>query len=96
MGASLVHPQVDDHGKPVKIRKPSTPSPLEAWSNSQEIAAVVPGGAMPPALNGVPFEAWTDPPSTAQGWEALAEANQINEPTFDPPAGLAPAAGVVI
>lgn len=93
---ACVHPQRDDHGKQVVIQRPSTSTPLSAWRDSNAIAAVVPGGDMSPALNGVSFQAWADPPSCAEDWEALAQSSMVAEPPFNAPSGFAPAAGVVI
>lgn len=51
---------------------------------------------MPPALNGIAFQAWSDPPTDANGWEALAQRSLVAEPAFAAPKGLTAAAGVVI
>lgn len=51
---------------------------------------------MPPALNGIAFQAWSDPPTDADGWEALAQSALVAEPDFAAPKGLARAAGVVV
>lgn len=90
------HPKPDDHGKPFRLRSPSTPTPLHNWSSAHEAATVVPGGPMPPVLNGLAFARWTDAPRTHQGWEALASASPVSEPAFVPPTGLEPAAGAVV
>ncbi|QHE84732.1 NUDIX hydrolase [Hydrogenophaga sp. BPS33] len=95
-GVACVHPQLDDDGKQVTILRSSTPSSLSTWSDPDCSAAVIPDGDMPFVLNGVPFQTWKDPPSRAQDWEVLAQASTVDEPAFDPPEGLASAAGVVI
>lgn len=82
-----LHPCFDEHGDPVTIRVPSTPTALAAWLDPGAVATVVPGGPMPPALNGVPLADWTDAP---------AAAVTVAEPPFDCPAGLAAAAGAVV
>lgn len=93
---STLHPCPDDDGRSVLIRQPSTPTPLSSWSDPRELATVVPGGALPAALNGLPFAPWTGAPDTAQGWSACAMEVALDEPPFVLPAGLAAAAGAVI
>lgn len=82
------HPRRDDRGRPVAIRQPSIASPLEQWLDPVAIAIAVPGGPAPALLNGIAFA--SGPPAT--GGDDL---ECFDEPPFEPPAGLAPAAGVV-
>lgn len=77
------------------IRRPSAPTPLDAWSHPGEIATVVPGGAMPALLNGVAFTAWTGAPASEDGWSSCA-AKPVEEPPYHCPSGFKAAAGVVI
>ncbi|MCK9504762.1 MAG: NUDIX hydrolase [Porticoccaceae bacterium] len=91
----VFHPKPGEHGKPVKLSKPSTPTPLDAWADPNAFAQVVPQGPMPEHINGVPISSWTDAPTTNEGWEALVSNLNFEEPDFKPVAGLKPAAGVV-
>jgi ADP-ribose pyrophosphatase YjhB (NUDIX family) len=91
-----LHPKPDDDGKPFRLRSPSTPTPLHTWSSAHEAATVVPGGPMPPVLNGLAVERWTEAPRTHQGWEALAATSPVSEPPFDRPYGFKAAAGAVV
>jgi hypothetical protein len=52
------HPHPDEQGKPVLLKQPSTSTPLVAWSDPDCAATVIPGGDLPPALNGIAFQAW--------------------------------------
>lgn len=91
-----LHPFPDDHGRPVILRQPSTPTPLAAWNDARQIATVTPGGPLPAALNGIALAPWTDVPDSAPGWQACVPGNAIEEPPFQLPPGMAAAAGVVI
>jgi 8-oxo-dGTP pyrophosphatase MutT (NUDIX family) len=90
------HPQVDEHGKPMPIYEPHTPSSPEAWAHGDELAVVVPGGAVPAQLNGVPFAPWADAPTDEAAWEDVVGQADIEEPAFHCPKGLEPAAGLVL
>lgn len=92
----LLHPRRNDHGQAVLIRRPSTPTALEAWTDPTQTASVVPNGVLPGAINGVVLEPWNDPPTSPEGWEALARESKVAEPEFKVPDGLEPAAGAVI
>lgn len=92
----VVHPKPDDAGQSVIIRTPSKASPLKSWSEPNSKAVVVPGGRLPAALNGRALSPWATRPTSAIGWELLAEQGHVDEPTFDVPADLEPAAGVVV
>ena len=99
-GAPLVppktfHPQPDENGKPVVIKKPSTPTALGTWADPDALARVIPQGDLPPELSGTAFTPWTDAPTRPKGWETLAKAD-FNEPDFKIPAGYKRAAGVVL
>jgi len=93
-----LHPRLD-HGRKVQIHKPSLPSPMAAWADPAQVAAVVPDGPMPPMLNGVPFRPWTEVPVGTRAWEArdLSEDGMApdEEPPFDA-RGLPAAAGAVV
>lgn len=92
----MLHPRLDDCGKPFLIRKPSCPSALEAWSDPNAAACVVPDGLVPDEINGISMARWSDAPATEAGWEALARQHPIEEPDFVVPSGYKPAAGAVI
>lgn len=92
----VLHPRLDDQGKPVLILNPSCPSGLAAWSDPNATACVIPDGAMPDEVNGIPVARWLDAPTTETGWEALASQHQIEDPDFVVPCGYKPAAGAVI
>jgi 8-oxo-dGTP pyrophosphatase MutT (NUDIX family) len=92
----MLHPRLDDRGKPFLIQKPSCASGLEAWWDLNATACVVPDGPMPDEINGISVEQWSEAPATEAGWEALASRHQIAEPDFVVPSGYKPAAGTVI
>ena len=94
--SALLHPRRDDDGQAVLIRRPSMPTALEAWTDPTQTASVVPNGALPGAINGVVLEPWNDPPTSPEGWAALARESKVAEPEFKVPDGLEPAAGAVI
>lgn len=94
---ATLHPRLNDHGQKVVIQKPGIATPLSAWSNPAEVATVLPDGPMPAGLGGVPFAPLANLPGDAAGWERLAAAGPaFDEPVLVVPAGLKPAAGVVV
>ena len=90
------HPQPDEHGAPVRLARPSTPTATATWDDPASIATVIPLGALPASLNDVPFAPWLDIPATNADWQLVPGQAVIDEPPFAVPAGFAPAAGVVI
>jgi 8-oxo-dGTP pyrophosphatase MutT (NUDIX family) len=96
MTATTFHPQPDEHGAPVRLVNPSLPTDLDAWQDPMRAATVIPLGALPLALNGVPFAPWLDIPTSNADWQTVPGLAEIDEPPFDVPAPMAPAAGVVI
>lgn len=90
------HPELDNHGLPVILTNPSTGSPLSAWRHADQAATAIPGGAMPPELDGIALRAWNDVPTSDGGWNAVEGQCAFDEPPFRVPPGMAPAAGVVI
>jgi ADP-ribose pyrophosphatase YjhB (NUDIX family) len=92
------HPCTSDQGLPVEIKSPSQPTPLSHWDDPNLIASVVPDGALPASLNGVPFSPWTETPATDASWETLVQTKDdcFNEPPFKPQTGKPAASGVVI
>ena len=93
---AVFHPQPNEHGEPVRIARPSSPSALACWHDAHAVATVIPLGALPTELNGIAFAPWLDLPATAADWAAVGGQAAIDEPAFVVPAGKAPAAGVVI
>ena len=92
----VFHPQPDEHGKPVRLRHPSTPTGMQAWHDPARRATVIPLGALPAELNGISFAPWLDTPVTSSGWDQVDGQAGIVEPAFAPPPGKAAAAGVVV
>ncbi|MGE4335648.1 MAG: NUDIX hydrolase [Pigmentiphaga sp.] len=93
---AVFHPCADDKGAAVLIKKPTLPSPIEAWFDAESLATVLPGGELPPELNGVAFARWTNHPRTAEGWDFVDELNtELKEPPL-PASAKKPAAGVVV
>lgn len=91
------HPKKNERGDPVAIGVPSAPTPLAHWLEPGLAATVVPGGAMPAALNGVAFRPWTDAPRDDAGWAAVAGQDApFTEPVYEPAPGMRIAAGVAI
>ena len=91
------HPKPNEHGQPVIIRHPSTPSPIEAWHDPVAVATCVPGGPVPAELNGIPFAPWTDAPTTNAGWAQVeGQMLDLDEPAMKVPPGLKASAGVVV
>ena len=90
------HPQPDEHGLPVRLARPSLPTPLAAWHEPAATATVVPLGAMPPSLNGVAFAPWIGTPLDQGGWQAVDGQAPFDEPPFVLPPGKRAAAGVVV
>ena len=90
------HPQPDEHGAPVRLAHPSTPTTVASWHDPASVATVIPLGALPAVLNDVPFAPWLDLPASNADWQTVAGQAAIDEPPFVVPAAFAPAAGVVI
>ena len=90
------HPQPDEHGAPVHLAHPSTPTASATWDDLASVATVIPLGALPPSLNDVPFAPWLDMPASAADWQTVTGQAVIDESSLVVPAGFSPAAGVVI
>lgn len=93
---AMLHPRLDDDGRPVLLLRPSQPSSLTAWADPSALACVIPNGPMLAELNGISLVPWADAPKTEAEWEALAARGAIDEPAFVAPAGYKKAAGAVI
>lgn len=92
----VFHPRPNDDGKPVVIKKPSTPTLLENWSDANKAATVLPDGPMPPELNGLPLTPWADAPTTASQWAKVPGQGEFSEPTFPAKPGMKVSAGVIV
>lgn len=91
------HPQRDDQGRPVLIKKPHHPSAPSTWDNPEGIATFVPGGDVPLELNGVPFRRWKGHPTTLEGWDYVDGINEdLDEPPLVVKPGKSVGAGVII
>jgi ADP-ribose pyrophosphatase YjhB (NUDIX family) len=93
---AIIHPRRKESGEQVRIDHPSEPTPLENWRLPEAVAIVVPDGAVPPEINGIPTAPWTDAPRDDAGWTRVSGQAAIAEPDFALPPGLAAATGVVI
>ena len=87
------HPRLTEAHSRVELKRPSTPTHIASWHDSSELAIVIPEGNMPGRLNGIDIRPWSADPGE---WAALAGSLDLGEPQFEPPAGVAAAAGVVI
>jgi 8-oxo-dGTP pyrophosphatase MutT (NUDIX family) len=92
----MFHPRKNEQGGLVKLKSPSTPTPLSTWAQPGSVARVIPDGDMPAEVNGLAIAPWSDAPTTAGGWEALASTQPLDEPPFVAPAGYKRAAGAVV
>lgn len=92
----VLHPRLDEHGNPFKIHKPSAPTGPETWMDPKSVALWTPDSIVPVELHGVPFEPWTDHPTTAGDWDYVdGQVEHLDEPPLDAK-GKKPAAGVVV
>jgi 8-oxo-dGTP pyrophosphatase MutT (NUDIX family) len=92
------HPKQDERGRQVLIAAPTTPTPVANWLDPALVATVIPGGPLPPELNGIAFSPWRTAPQDDIAWSAVAgqEDADIDEPDFVPAPGKRVAAGVVV
>lgn len=92
-----IHPKPGEHGQPVTIRKPSTPTPPTSWFDPAAVAVFVPGGPVPAELNGIPVASWGDAPTTDAGWAQVEGLNpDLAESPMKVTPGLKASAGVVV
>jgi ADP-ribose pyrophosphatase YjhB (NUDIX family) len=91
------HPKLDDKGKQVRVRYPHKATDAASVRNPEAVATFTPGmEGMPHALNGVPFKAWTDAPTTTEEWADVAGQKDIEEPQMQLPGKKTAASGVVV
>ncbi len=91
-----IHPKPDDKDKPVEIKEPSTPTPLDMFGASYMVATIVPGAPVPKKFAGIPFEPWSDHPQTEEDWAKVPGQIPLSEPPMTVPKGKQPASGVLI
>jgi hypothetical protein len=92
----IFHPRPDDQGRAVLIARPGTASPTSTWNDPEATVVVLPDGAVPAALNGVPFTPWDPPANASAWWSAEAARMAVPEPAFECPTGMKPAAGAFV
>ena len=90
------HPRKNDDGQPVEIKHPHQATAHESWSKSDQLATVTPDSPMPTEVSGLPIASWMQAPTTAFGWEQLAEGIKFEEPPMLKVAGKNPASGAVV
>ena len=93
---ATLHPHKDDHGQPVKLMSPSTPSDLNAWADASQHATAIPLSPMPAMLNAIAIMSLQDPPNNNAGWERLAASSDFKEPAFKALSGKKTSSGVVV
>lgn len=90
------HPKANDNGQQVPIKKLSTATPVESFSDPKAVATVLPGGEVPAELHGVAFEPWADAPTDTFGWADVEGQIELDEPEFDEVPGMKVGAGVIV
>ncbi len=90
------HPRKNDKGQPVALNHPNKPTNASTWRQADQIATVIPDGAMPEQVNHLAMVSRSDAPRNAAGWERLAGASTFDEPPMEVVAGKAPASGAVV
>ena len=94
---STFHPKPDERGALVALLAPTPATAPDSWLDPRQLATVIPGGALPAALNGIAFSPWREAPQDDRGWVAVAGRDAgFDEPPFVPAPGKRVAAGVVI
>jgi ADP-ribose pyrophosphatase YjhB (NUDIX family) len=87
-----VHPQSDDYGEPVVIKRPHTPSSIDSW-DSDQIATTVPGHEnLPKSLNKLEFKS-SKPP---EKWQGVSGTGDFEEPEFKKEPGYKQSVGVAM
>lgn len=95
--AAPKHPRAGEKGETVFIHKPHTASAPAAWNDPKAVATVLPDGALPAELHGIPLAPWDDAPHTTEGWDYVDGINDdLDEPPLKLVAGKAVSSGVVI
>jgi 8-oxo-dGTP pyrophosphatase MutT (NUDIX family) len=86
------HPQLDEHGRKVRLRAPSCEANLDGLADPQAAVTFVPGSVCAGMLDGVPLV----PCARAAVDAACHRAVALSEPPFVLPAGKQAAAGAVV
>lgn len=94
--SKLWHPQFDERGKPIAIHSPSKATDIASANKADMVASFVPGSPVPAVLNGIPFQAWADAPTTLEGWHSVVGQTDMAEPKLVLKGWKKAAAGVVI
>lgn len=94
--ARALHPERDDHGRPVYIERPDTPTDNESWFLPDRIATAVPGSPLPHELLGIALREAALPEPLLAGASATHFVALAEEPPFEPAPDMRSAAGVVI
>jgi 8-oxo-dGTP pyrophosphatase MutT (NUDIX family) len=92
----IYHPQLDDDGRQVALRKPSAATGPHCWHDPELAATVLPGRAMPDKLGHIAIAPWHANGGDGAAWVALAGQVDALEPPLNVPPGNAGAAGTVI
>jgi hypothetical protein len=92
----MKHPKLNDKGQSVEITIPSSPTSLETWDDSTQIATATPVSELPARICNIPVRSWTDAPTDNSGWENLSESMNFEEPPFQIKAGKKAASGGVV
>ena len=85
---STFHPELDDSGRPVKIRSPHTNSPTDHWDAADRLATIVPGATH--------LDAHTMFVPNSDGSSQSMTHADFDEPPVDNPSGKPLSAGVII
>jgi hypothetical protein len=97
MLATTYHPQRDDDGRLVVLKRPHQRTPLSTWADPRAVSTVVPAGPMPTAINDIQIASWADAPNAPSGWEKLAASGAaFEEPPFDAHSKNAAAGAIII
>jgi ADP-ribose pyrophosphatase YjhB (NUDIX family) len=82
---AVKHPKENDVGLPVKINKPSAPSPEADWEKKGAKLTFVPDGKCPEALLGVPMASWTAPANVEDWNHVPGRKKGLKEPPMRMP-----------
>jgi 8-oxo-dGTP pyrophosphatase MutT (NUDIX family) len=75
----IYHPRRDDHGRRVRIKRPTKPSDPKTWTDPTAVAVFAPESPIPPILDDVPVGP-IQPPKSAEGWTKLVKAASTQPP----------------
>ena len=93
---SNYHPRLDEHGRRITIRQPTTPSPEETWKDPAAVAVFVPDGAVPSVLNEVPVAPARHRSGPMEWAELVKSSSGATSPPLVSKHGKKLAAGAVI